>query len=73
MHLSLMTGQRSGRRGNKTGKFSTLYSFLWLREAVLLLHRKQSRSFLSFNVTVQYTVILATPQPGIVGDILLLL
>lgn len=54
VHLSLMTGQWSGWRGNRTGKFSTLLGLLWLREAVIYL-QSNNYSLLSFNATVQYT------------------
>lgn len=72
VHLSLMTGQRSGWRGNKMGKFSTLLGALWLTEAVIY-PRRNNYSLLSLNVTVQYGVIPAAPPPKTVGDISLFL
>lgn len=54
VHFSLMTGQQSGWRGNKVGKFSTLLGLLLLRQAVIYLQSQNVSPFL-FNVTVQYT------------------
>lgn len=49
VHLSLMTGQSRGRRGNKMGKFSTLLGLLWLREAVI--YPRRNRTLLSLQHT----------------------
>lgn len=55
VHLSLMTGQRSGWRGNRAGKFSTLLGLLWLRVSVIYPQRNNYSLSLPFNATVQCT------------------
>lgn len=67
VHLSLMTGQRSGWRGNRLGKFSTLLALLWLTESAIYLQKNNYS--LSFLILQHSTVILATPQQKTAGDI----
>ena len=52
-----MTGQQSGWRGNKMGKFSSVLRVLWLTEAVTYLQRT-NHSLLSFNAITRCAVIL---------------
>lgn len=49
VHLSLMTGQQSGWRGNRMGKFSTLLGLPWLRIS------PEKFPFFYFNAPVQST------------------